>query len=80
MNKKTLGGQRIYCEFKDRHDSKIRLQESSNEHCHRVWLFIDDGKMGYIEENTGKRLVPAAYLSVLEAKFIIEALQKFIKQ
>ncbi len=74
MNR-TNRGFKIYSEFIDTYKSTVRIQESSNV-LKRCWIFVEnDGK------NPASNLITngAIHLSVGQAKRIIKALEKFIK-
>lgn len=73
--KKTNRGFKIYSEFTDTYKSKVRVQQSSSI-LKRCWIFVEnDGKSkGSNLETDG-----AIHLNIRQAKSIINALHKFIK-
>lgn len=73
--RKTNRGFKIYSEFTDTYQSKVRVQESSSV-LKRCWIFVEnDGK------HPRSNLVTdgAIHLNTRQAKWIINALEKFIK-
>lgn len=74
MNKDHRGF-RVYSEFKDSYQSDVTVKMSSNV-LKRCWIFVkNDGK------NPGSNLVTdgAIHLSEAQARRVINALQKFLK-
>jgi len=73
--KKTPRGFRIYLEFSDTYQSRVRVQMSSSVQ-KRCWIFVkNEGK------NPLSNMVTdgAIHLDQRQARWVIKALQKFIK-
>lgn len=70
--KRTSRGFRIYAQFKDLYGCDVRVQASSLATKRAVWIFPE-----VKQANTGEWLA-GAHLSVVQAKRIIKALQRFV--
>ena len=79
MKKKSERGFRNYCEFTDLYGGKVFIKESSLATKRAVWIFHDhpeDGKTGVAGYDKPVKMAP--HLSILQAKKVIKALQRFI--
>lgn len=68
----TSRGFDLYADFRDRYDSRVRVQKSSLAFEDCAWIFVDDNRQGIKE--------PSAHLTVEMAKTVRDALDAFIKE
>ena len=67
-------GLTVFSKFTDKNGANVRVQESSVVAASRCcWIFVDGEEPGE-EDNKG-----AAHLTKQQAKWVIKALEKFIK-
>lgn len=75
--KKTDRGFRIFSEFKDTYDAKVRVIESSLATAPRVWIFCDKP---YLKPDGESEVEDSPlHLSPHQARLLISALNKWLE-